>query len=1122
MQHHPPSRPRPRPRAQSMPNLADGGGSGSGVWPSHWASLPPQQYVDYLHHPWTDEELTGSWKLVTKLKNGALRAGGKGERLEYLTWRIWIQRTRKLPKTHPYTIHWEKDATHLYAPGPIFRKSHIHPDFASATTHSPPSPSTLSHSGCLKRHTLRELLQRTADGGWLHHDDDGDAADAVKPASPLRPRHHQHARRGVRRQSAEEHAAAMSRALRVASPPPAATAARRPSLFAPSVTPPSSEEDEGSDAETPRPPSSTSAPPNLVLVCTSTATHPMPVDATWHERYGRGGVPDTVRFNHVVEERVFAGTQIVAHRRRRSRSLVLAGFARDEVAGAVPRVVEAWIGMDAKVKGEGPMKLTVPPPPKSLRQPQLPASPTSSTTAAAAIRSPVEEEFHVLCGLVEDLLSSPDAEDVPPPPPTPSPLPPPPAAPVAATHQRQPSDPVEDCADPDPDPTWAKEDLARGRDHALPPFHIDTDTLALLALPYATGVPPPPLPPASPAPSAEPPAAQRRRSPSRPRDPATLARAVARGTGWGYGTLDAHEVAGGGLADSLPGEPPASAGEVVASQQAATDALATILNRASGAPSGSSPSPSSNPNITAIVNTAAAAAVRYLPNNASGARARPHSYLIGIKDECSSAAGSLETMRPLLQAVGVTAQWGFNVMGVRGLKVTYSGPSLPVDLLAGKVPCVAYIEDDAGFDQASEASGFAVTENACLQSPAMPNKEALWGLDAMDGALDGTYGFDLAGDGVNVYVIDSGINDAHPEFDGRASNIYTSQSVREAGQKETDCTGHGTHVASVIAGTTVGIAKKARVHGLRIIGCDKTGSVSDAVDALNFLAQNIKKPAVINMSLGSTESLRGNTLPNAIAAMTRAGVPVVIAAGNSGVDICQVPAGTPSMTNVPNTFVVGALDRSSASATAQGAYAPRIATFSNRGDCLKYWAPGVAIWGATNFTANVNGAANAFEQRQGTSQAAPFVAGVLALHLGANASATPADLTAKLSAAATPLAFGGGHVVVPRAAALNAKATVQQGMAFPLAQCSVSATGVLAALSSALGTSRGVVVSAIVAVVVVVLGVALFVVVRRRRARSAKAQAMMVSHSPDADRPLHGQVGNKDGRRKDEDRGRFV
>ena len=87
-----------------------------------------------------------------------------------------------------------------------------------------------------------------------------------------------------------------------------------------------------------------------------------------------------------------------------------------------------------------------------------------------------------------------------------------------------------------------------------------------------------------------------------------------------------------------------------------------------------------------------------------------------------------------------------------------------------------------------------------------------WGLDRIDQAdtpLNGTYTYpDSAGQGVTIYVIDTGVRVSHSDFGGRAVNGYDAVDGDYVAQ---DGNGHGTHVASTAAGTTYGVAKKARI-----------------------------------------------------------------------------------------------------------------------------------------------------------------------------------------------------------------------------------------------------------------------------------------------------------------------
>ena len=103
-------------------------------------------------------------------------------------------------------------------------------------------------------------------------------------------------------------------------------------------------------------------------------------------------------------------------------------------------------------------------------------------------------------------------------------------------------------------------------------------------------------------------------------------------------------------------------------------------------------------------------------------------------------------------------------------------------------------------------------------------KDAPWGLSRLSNPnlpISGSYTFQRTGKGVNVYILDSGVIAGHPEFSGRAANVHSEISTTH-GQE--DCSGHGTQVASIIAGTNVGVAKRASIKAVRILDCDGQGA----------------------------------------------------------------------------------------------------------------------------------------------------------------------------------------------------------------------------------------------------------------------------------------------------------
>ncbi|ORZ34329.1 peptidase S8/S53 domain-containing protein [Catenaria anguillulae PL171] len=231
------------------------------------------------------------------------------------------------------------------------------------------------------------------------------------------------------------------------------------------------------------------------------------------------------------------------------------------------------------------------------------------------------------------------------------------------------------------------------------------------------------------------------------------------------------------------------------------------------------------------------------------------------------------------------------------------------------------------------------------------------GLDRIDSrqGTDGVFKYaPNAGQGVDVYVIDSGIDTRHPDLAGRAS-------VHDlVGEGQNDLGGHGTHVAGTIGGTKYGIAKKANLIGIKVFNRSGRGSSTTILRALELVTQMVEKsgrPSVVNMSLGGARvSNEYSTTERAVAALAKLGVPVVVAAGNEGQDACNV-----SPAYIPDVVTVGAVSTQN----------DAITSFSNFGQCLDIFAPGYQIESAA---ANRQGAA----YMSGTSMASPHVAGAFA------------------------------------------------------------------------------------------------------------------------------------------------
>lgn len=147
-----------------------------------------------------------------------------------------------------------------------------------------------------------------------------------------------------------------------------------------------------------------------------------------------------------------------------------------------------------------------------------------------------------------------------------------------------------------------------------------------------------------------------------------------------------------------------------------------------------------------------------------------------------------------------------------------------------------------------------------------PNPPA-WGIDRIDQTnlpLSASYTYNATAPSVHAYIIDSGVDPSHANFGGRAQFNYNSVDTNN-----TDCNGHGTHVAGTIGSTSYGVAKAVRLHGVKWLNCAGGGSTSGAVAAVNWVTNNHVKPAVANTSWNMTYSA---TLATALTNMMNRGV----------------------------------------------------------------------------------------------------------------------------------------------------------------------------------------------------------------------------------------------------------
>ncbi|MGW6565417.1 S8 family peptidase [Streptomyces sp. NPDC054975] len=283
---------------------------------------------------------------------------------------------------------------------------------------------------------------------------------------------------------------------------------------------------------------------------------------------------------------------------------------------------------------------------------------------------------------------------------------------------------------------------------------------------------------------------------------------------------------------------------------------------------------------------------------------------------------------------------------------------------------------------AGDPSVASVVQNRVFTVDGTQPSPPSWGLDRVDQRalpLNQSYTYpDTAGQGVTAYIIDTGVRISHSDFGGRAFNGYDAVDNDNVAQ---DGHGHGTHVAGTVAGSAYGVAKKAKIVGVRVLNNQGSGTTAQVVAGIDWVTQNAVKPAVANMSLGGgVDSALDTAVRNSIAS----GVTYAVAAGNDNSN-----ASNYSPARVSEAITVGSTTNTDARSS-----------FSNYGSVLDIFAPGSSITSAWNSS---DSATNTIS---GTSMATPHVAGAAAVYLADNPSSTPAQVATALTGAATPNVVG--------------------------------------------------------------------------------------------------------------------
>jgi subtilisin family serine protease len=340
-----------------------------------------------------------------------------------------------------------------------------------------------------------------------------------------------------------------------------------------------------------------------------------------------------------------------------------------------------------------------------------------------------------------------------------------------------------------------------------------------------------------------------------------------------------------------------------------------------------------------------------------GPNAIPGSYIVVFKDSAVNTHGlsALTNTAASKAAAKVERRYVAALHGFAGTMSETAARRLAAD------PDVAY-----------------VAQNHTVHLLADQTNPPSWGLDRIDQRdlpLNSDYHYDVTASNVTAYVIDTGIRVTHQTFGGRA--VWGTNTTGDG--NNTDCNGHGTHVAGTIGGSQYGVAKGIHLVAVKVLDCSGSGSFAGVAQGIDYVtAQHAAgAPAVANMSLGAQGS--DTTTENAVRNSIADGVTYAIASGNSNANACNF---TPA--RVTEAITVNASDINDARAS-----------FSNFGTCTDIFAPGV------NITSSWNTSDTATNTISGTSMATPHVAGGAALYLSANPSASPATVQQALKDNAT-------------------------------------------------------------------------------------------------------------------------
>ncbi|KAH3675443.1 hypothetical protein WICMUC_002732 [Wickerhamomyces mucosus] len=249
-----------------------------------------------------------------------------------------------------------------------------------------------------------------------------------------------------------------------------------------------------------------------------------------------------------------------------------------------------------------------------------------------------------------------------------------------------------------------------------------------------------------------------------------------------------------------------------------------------------------------------------------------------------------------------------------------------------------------------------VQENSPKHLTRLSQPQSLRKGQSLDYVYDPTGGI-----GVDVFILDTGVQASNPEFSSRVTKLADFTGEDERLIDRNDYIGHGTYIAGLVGSETYGVAKKANLFDVRITKKNGKAKLSAVIRALNLILSNskiTKRPSVVVIPL----IMKKNAILNgAVEALIKTGIPVIVPAGNNGEQACNF-----SPASAKGALTVGAIDVDT----------DLISSFSNWGACVDIFAPGVKV------ETTSNSARGEKTIKSGTSLSTGITAGLVAYYMG--------------------------------------------------------------------------------------------------------------------------------------------